>query len=259
VRRLTSHAVTGTENDPIGQGRRDCAHHDRPHRHGTRAAYVADYCRCTKCRVANRAAEQHRTAALRDGCWEPFVDPGQTRAHLNRLREQGLGLDQIAKLSGTPRATIRRLLGGPAGKPARIRMETSDRLLAIPISSEHLAPRSQLDAFDTLRRIAVLTNAGFSIPDIARALDKSPVSLRRTLTRRTVTAQTAAAVSNLYDQWLQDGLLTELVHPNAYHLMSASGDARGCPGGSASPAVEFQSISYPPQQMVRLAEERTES
>jgi len=259
MRHPTSHAVTGAENDPTTRGRRDCLHHAGPHRHGTRAAYVADDCRCTQCRVANRAAEQHRTAALRDGCWEPFVDPAPARAHLNRLREQGLGLDQIAKLSGTPRATIRRLLGESSGKPARIRIETSDRLLAIPISSEHLAPRSQLDAFDTLRRIAVLTNAGFSIPDIARALDKSPVSLRRTLTRRTVTVQTAAAVSNLYDRWLRVGLLAELPHPNASHFMSASDDARGCPGGSASAVVEFQSMSRPPQQMVRLAEERTES
>ena len=210
MRHPTSHAVTGTDNDPIARGRRDCLHHDRPHRHGTRAAYVADNCRCTQCRVANRAAERSRTAALREGCWEPLVDAGPARAHLSRLREHRVGLDQIAKLSGTPKGTIRRLLGAPAGKPSRIRKQTSDRLLAIQMSTDHLAPRSQVDACDTLRRIEALTKSGYSIPDLARALNKSSVSLRRTLTRRTVTAQTAAAVCDLYDQLLKDSLTTTL-------------------------------------------------
>jgi len=56
-----------------------------------------------------------------------------------------------------------------------------------------------------LRLIEALTKLGFSIPDLARAMEKSSVSLRRTLLRRTVTAQTAAAVSNLYDRLLRDG------------------------------------------------------
>jgi len=204
VRKLVAHAAPGTENDTAGRGRQDCLHFGGPHRHGTRTAYVADNCRCTQCRVANRAAEQHRTAALRDGCWEPLVDAGPARVHLGRLRQCGVGLDQIAKLSATPKGTIRRLLGGPASKPARIRTETSDRLLAIPISTDHLAPRSQVDACDTQRRITALINAGYSIPDLARALDKSSVSLRRTLTRQTVTAQTASAVSDLFERWLQN-------------------------------------------------------
>jgi hypothetical protein len=42
-------------------------------------------------------------------------------------------------------------------------------------------------------------------------------------------------------------------------LISASGDARGCPSGSAFAAFEFQSMSDPPQQMVPLAEEPIES
>jgi hypothetical protein len=205
VRELVTPAVGRSGNNTAGRDLRDCLHPGKPHRHGTRTAYVADNCRCTPCRAANRAAEQHRTAALREGCWKPLVDAGPARAHLDRLREHGVGLDQIARLSGTPKGTIRRLLGAPASKPVRIRTETSDRLLAMQVSTDHLAPRSQVDAFDTLRRIKALANAGYSIPDLARALSKSAASLRRTLTRRTVTAQTAAAVSNLYNRWLHDG------------------------------------------------------
>ena len=112
-RQQTTHGALGFEHDSAARERRDCAHPDRPHRHGTRVAYVADGCRCTRCRAANRAAERHRTAALRVGCWEPYVDPGPARVRLKLLRENGVGLDQIAKITNTPKSTIRRLLREP--------------------------------------------------------------------------------------------------------------------------------------------------
>ena len=194
-----THGVLGFEHDTAARKRRDCTHPGTPHRHGTRAAYVADGCRCTACRAANRAAERHRTAALRVGCWRPYVDPGPARARLKLLREHGVGLDQIAKIANTPKSTVRRLLREPAVSPVRIRTETADRLLAVQPSPEHVAPKSQIDAGETRCRIEILVEAGHSIPELARALGKSSVSLRRTLDRRTVTAQTALSVSNLYD------------------------------------------------------------
>jgi hypothetical protein len=186
-------------NDASSRDRHDCTHARTPHRHGTRAAYVMDRCRCTACRAANRDAERHRTTSLRRGSWQPYVDAEPTRSHLELLREHGVGLDQIVKISRTPKATIRRVLREPATSPQRIRTETADRVLAIQLSPNHLAPRSQVDATETHARIQALLDAGHSIPELARALGKSPVSLRRTLDRRTVTARTAASVSDLYD------------------------------------------------------------
>ena len=196
----TTHGALGFEHDSAARERRDCAHPDRPHRHGTRVAYVADGCRCTPCRAANRAAERHRMAALRVGCWQPYVDPGPARVRLKLLRENGVGLDQIAKITNTPKSTIRRLLREPEFSPRRIRPETADRLMAVRPSPEYVAPRSQVDAGETRCRIEILVAAGHSIPELARALGKSSVSLRRTLDRRTVTAQTALSVGNLYDR-----------------------------------------------------------
>lgn len=178
--------------------RRDCPHPGTPHRHGTRVSYVTDRCRCIACRAANRAEERERTAAVRSGCWQPFVDAQPARTHLNVLRQQGVGLDQIVKITQTPKATVRRVLGQSATAAQRIRAETADRLLAINISAEHVAPRSQVDATETHFRIQSLIEAGHSIPELARAMGKSSVSLRRTLSRRSVTAQTAALVSVLY-------------------------------------------------------------
>ena len=87
----------------------------------------------------------------------------------------------------------------PPIAPARIRTETAVRLTAIQISPDQLAPRSQVDATETRARIQELLDAGHAIPDLARALGKTPVSLRRTLTRSSVTAHTAATVSDLFD------------------------------------------------------------
>ena len=116
------------------------------------------------------------------------------------LREHGVGLDQIVKISRTPKSTIRRLMREPTVAPARIRTETAVRLTAIQISPDQLAPRSQVDAAETRARIQELLDAGHAIPDLARALGRTPVSLRRTLTRSSVTAHTAAAVSDLFDE-----------------------------------------------------------
>ena len=202
----TTHGALGLEHDSAARESRDCAHPDSPHRHGTRVAYVADGCRCTPCRAANRAAERHRMAALRVGCWQPYVDPGPARVRLKLLWENGVGLDQIAKITNTPKSTIRRLLREPEFSPRRIRPETADRLMAVRPSPEYVAPRSQVDAGETRCRIEILVAAGHSIPELARALGKSSVSLRRTLDRRTVTAQTALSVSNLYDR----------IHPSSF-------------------------------------------
>ena len=136
--------------------------------------------------------------SLRSGCWQPYVDAEPARAHLELLRQHGVGLDQIVKISRPRRRTIRRVLREPPASPLRIRTETADRVFAIQLSPEHLAPRSQVDATETHARIQALLDAGHSIPELARALGKSPVSLRRTLDRRTVTAHTAASVSDLY-------------------------------------------------------------
>ena len=205
----TTHGALGLEHDSAARERRDCAHPDRPHRHGTRVAYVADGCRCTPCRAANRAAERHRMAALRVGCWQPYVDPGPARVRLKLLRDNGVGLDQIAKITNTPKSTIRRLLREPEFSPRRIRPETADRLMAVRPSPEYVAPRSQVDAGETRCRIEILVEAGHSIPELARALGKSSVSLRRTLDRRTVTAQTALSVGNLYDRIHPSSLETD--------------------------------------------------
>jgi len=209
MRTATTPAPLRVEHDNADRDRRDCTHPGSPHRHGTRNAYVTDGCHCTQCRAANRAEERHRTDSLRNGRWEPLVDAAPARDHLQLLRQHGVGLDQIVKISQTPKRTIRRVLREPPTSPHRIRSETAQRVLAIQLTSEHLAPRSQVDAAETHARIQALLETGHSIEELARALGKSSVSLRRTLDRRTVTARTASAVGDLYDR-LQENAVRKI-------------------------------------------------
>jgi hypothetical protein len=102
---------------------RDCQHPGRPHRHATRTAYVKDQCRCAECRAANSAASRTAYRARVLGRWAPFVDAAPARAHIETLRDAGIGVDQIARLAGLPSSHIRELV--PTHEPAGDRSNES--------------------------------------------------------------------------------------------------------------------------------------
>lgn len=215
----------------LDRDRRDCLHPEAPHLHGTRAAYVTDRCRCTRCRAANRAAERLRTSAQRDGTWHPFVDAGPAREHLQSLRERGLGLDRLAKLSRTSRSTVSRLLS--QSSPRRLRGETAERLLTVEPSPELLPDRTQVDAADTHARVQELIAMGYPLPQLARELSRSSVSLRRTLHRRKVTLGTATAVGHLHNR-LRNGFAAECNSPVPGELTPSDDQFKGLIGTSGS-------------------------
>jgi transposase-like protein len=114
--------------------RRDCEHRGSPHQHGTRAAYVADRCRCTKCRRANTLAARRRTQAIAYERWHPYVSAEETVTHLRRLLSDGLSVAEIAQAADVSVATVRRLLvpGGHSVDPLRLRPATARKLLSVP-------------------------------------------------------------------------------------------------------------------------------
>ena len=189
---------------------RDCRHHGQPHRHGTRAAYVADRCRCEPCRAANRGDEHERRRAIAYGRWQPYVDAEPARAHLQRLRARGIGLNQIAHLAGVAPSTLTRLAArnttNGASTTGLIRAEPARRILAVPVPDCHSdhAPGSLVDATGSRRRLQALVAIGWTQTDVARHLQRSPSNLRQTLRSQLVTAATAAQVRDLYDRlWNQ--------------------------------------------------------
>ena len=96
----------------------------------------------------------------------------------------------------------RRLLSyslDPEAPPDRTRAATARRLLALPLATENGSPRRLVAADATRERIDALTAAGHSLTELARVIGKPPTSLRRSLSRRSVTAQTAVSVEALYE------------------------------------------------------------
>ncbi len=212
---------------------RDCQHRGRPHRHGTRTAYVKDQCRCAECRAANSAASK---AAYRDrvlGRSARFVDASPVRAHIETLRKAGIGVDQIARLAGISTSHVRELVPHARTGPRaiqRVRPETAQRLLVIEVTDANRALRSHVDATGTRRRLQALVAIGWPYAVLAAELCRSTTSLSRSMTSATVTARTARQVSNLYDRlWDNQPQHTTDEELAAIHAVRALASSHGWP------------------------------
>lgn len=182
---------------------RECTHPRARHRHGTRAAYVKDRCRCTDCTAANTAASRTATRERIYGRWHPYVDAAPVRAHLAALRAAGIGVERIAQLAGLSVGHVRQLAGtGHDGGPTtqRVRPSTATRILRIDIANVSRAPRSLVDATGTRRRLQALIAIGWPVELLAEDLDRRPSSLRRSMTSQSITARTARDVATLYQR-----------------------------------------------------------
>jgi hypothetical protein len=168
--------------------------------HGTRAAYVADGCRCTACRRANRLAAQARRRAIAYGRWQPYTDADPVREHVQALRARGFGVERIIAVSGVGSGTLRRLLYGNlrTGAPLKkITTATAHRLLAVGPGTG-IAAGSLGDAAGTVRRVQGLITAGWSLNRLAGHLGRGPAGVRASMNRPRVRATTAIAVRDVY-------------------------------------------------------------
>lgn len=179
--------------------RRDCEHPRARHRHGTRAAYVADRCRCQDCREANRAEAAARRRAIAYGRWQPYVDADPARQHITRLRATGVGINHIVALSGVGSGTIRQLVYGHprTGRPVtRVRAQTAAAVLAVPLGRP--APGALVPTTSVRGLLTDLHDAGYSTGEVAALLGRTTTSLTASLSRHRITAATAAAITDLH-------------------------------------------------------------
>lgn len=180
---------------------RECTHPQARHRHGTRAAYVKDRCRCPECTAANTVASRTATRERIYGRWQPYVDAGPVREHIAALRGAGIGVERIAQLAGLSVGHIRQLAErGRDGRPAtqRVRQSTATRVLGIGDASP--APHSRIDATGTRRRLQALVAIGWPAELLADLLGRRPSSLQRSMVGASVTARTARDAASLYQR-----------------------------------------------------------
>ncbi len=182
---------------------RDCTHPQARHRHGTRAAYVRDRCRCTDCTAANTAVSRTATRERIYGRWHPYVDAGPVREHIAALRAAGIGVERIAHLAGISVSHIRELAKhdrGDSTTTQRVRPSTAARVLSVGIDNVSRAPRSRVNATGTRRRLQALIATGWAPALLAAELGRRRNSLHRSMTGRSVTARTAREVASLYER-----------------------------------------------------------
>lgn len=183
---------------------RDCQHTQVTHQHGTRRAYVADRCRCARCRQANTLAARERTTAIAYGIWPGLVDAGPARAHIQTLRAAGLSLKHVATLSGVARGTLDALVYGEPSRQspptARVHSKTEQRLLAVRFEITALPMTARIVATGSRRRLQALAVLGWSIPALAARTALTERTLRATLTAKSVSVATATEIAAHFDQ-----------------------------------------------------------
>jgi predicted transcriptional regulator len=178
--------------------------------HGTRARYVlgpgpgtGPGCRCDACRAANRAEASWRNRQILYGRWQPYVDAQPVREHLRRLATAGIGWRRAAGLARVSTGAVSRILyGGPGERPPsqRARPHTAAAILAVTPSPGQLAPGALTDSTGSRRRLQALVATGWSQARLARELGLTAANFGAMMRCDHVTAGTARAVSDLYDQ-----------------------------------------------------------
>lgn len=178
------------------------------HEHGTNACYVLDACRCDLCREAATAYEQRRRREIAYG--RPrTVDAEPVRQHVRSLTApkrrgatNGVGLKQIAKVSGVSHGALWKLMYGAPDRPGpskRVRTSTAEKLLAV--GPQHMADGATVPARGTRDRLAALRDAGATWAEIGEQIGASQSNTHALSKRRNVTAGTARKVHDLHARW----------------------------------------------------------
>lgn len=191
----------GGESSPRAGVERPAAP-DSHRAHSTHAKYVVERCGCEVCREANRDYERRRGRAIArpDQVWLPYVPAGPARRHLAQLREQGVGLKTVSRLSGVSHGALSKIVyGDPARGQApsrRVRAQTLAAILAVRL--DHAQGGQKVPARPTWALLEELLAAGYTKGFLARAMGSSGANPALQVSRDRVRASTARAVEVLH-------------------------------------------------------------
>lgn len=130
--------------------------------HGTRQYYRSRRCRCTPCRAANAAYESSRRVQQPNTA--EVVDARESSLHLTRLRGQGVGYRQAARLAGLSDTLVSDVR---AGRLTHILASTAQRILAVRAI---LAHGQTVTGWRTARLLDSLQREGYRNGEILRRL-----------------------------------------------------------------------------------------
>jgi len=152
--------------------------------------------------AANRQDAARRARLQAYGQWQPYVDARPARDHLYALSRAGIGWKRATELSGLSTGTVSKLLFGKAGRlpSRRIRPETAEAILAVPLAPASLSQGALVPADGTRRRLQALVAIGWPQSRLAGPLGMGASNFGTALGRKRVTAATARSVERLYDE-----------------------------------------------------------
>lgn len=127
-----------------------------------------------------------------------FVDAQPVITHYQALRAAGLSCDHIAKLAGVNRDTLAK--AGTWSDNAGVRLETAERVLAVPIPSKMVDGGALVDATGTRRRLQALMVIGWPLRLLGVEMQRDGDVLGEAIRTRRVKAKTAADVAAVYER-----------------------------------------------------------
>jgi hypothetical protein len=153
-------------------------------------------------RAANNRRVRRRRALINAGQWEPFVDSGPVREHVNLMRATGMSVGAICKATGLPRGALDYLLwGDTAHGPSRTTLkEHADVLLAYWPCLDDFPDAALIDACGFRRRTEALMLRGFTLRMLAGRCGVSEDRMGSRLRSDRVRAQLVRAVRGVYDE-----------------------------------------------------------
>lgn len=147
----------------------------------------------------HRLYYQRRRDAIRDGTWQPRVPVETVAAHIATLHDSGMLYSRIAELAGVNEFTVRKIT---SRRVQHVQAYTANALLAVkPIGLT--PPVGKVDSTATVRRIRALIAIGYTYRTIGERLGVEPATVHSLVRdgRRCVSADRAAAVAAMYDDW----------------------------------------------------------
>lgn len=178
---LLRHTMAQAKAALVDRTPKPCLHKVANHQHATRACYVLDRCRCTPCSEANAKAQTWRERQKAYGRYNKYVPALPVREHVDQLTAAGMGLKQIAKVSGVAHGALWKLMYGktqPDGTRTpsrRVLRETAEKLYAIDpdwTGRLELAPgaKDPEGTSPARKRLQALVALGWSMSEVGRRL-----------------------------------------------------------------------------------------
>lgn len=163
---------------------------DKPH--GVRLRYMAG-CRCDACRKANSSYENERQKARRAGDWNGIVPAAEARAHMLKLRRQGIGRRTVRACTDIADTVLQEVV---SGKKTHIRARTAR--LILQVTKAQAADHALVSAKRSRYLIALLLEEEYTEAFLAERLGYANERLQFNADR--ITVRNAARIERLYKE-----------------------------------------------------------